>query len=114
MFEVVAGAENPRLGGKIETWHGCNIEELREFRAIEGSTEHSPSKFVVETALCSAAAIKAAKLSRGVLGAAEQSMARWHEDEAQPSRQRCASAVGGSQGNEGSGGVTAIYMLAIW
>ena len=27
-------------------------------------------------------------------------MARWHEDDAQLSRQCCASAVGGAQGNE--------------
>ena len=31
-------------------------------------------------------------------------MVRWHKDEAQLSRQRRASAVGGAQGNGGRGG----------
>ena len=31
-------------------------------------------------------------------------MVRWHEDDPELSRQRCASAVGGVQGNGGRGG----------
>ena len=54
--------------------------------------------------LWSTAAKKAEKWYRGVLEAAERFMVRWHEDEAQLSRHRRASAVGGAQGNGGRGG----------
>ena len=46
---------------------------------------------------------KAGQWYRGVLEAAERFMARWH-GEAQPSRHRRASAVGGDQENGGRGG----------
>ena len=39
-----------------------------------------------------------------ILEAAKRFMVRWHEDEAQLSRQRRASAVGGVKGNGGRGG----------
>ena len=45
--------------------------------------------------------LKAGKWYRGVLEAAERFMVRWHEDEAQLSRHRRASAVGGARGNGG-------------
>ena len=41
---------------------------------------------------------------RGILKAVERSMVRWHEAEAEMSRQRHASAVDGVQGNGGGGG----------
>ena len=47
---------------------------------------------------------KARKWYRGIIEAAERSMVRWHEAEAEMSRQRRASAVGGAQGNGGGGG----------
>ena len=80
------------------------VEDLREFRPIEGSTEHSPVVFGIETALRSTAAKEAGKWYREVLEAAEWFMVRWHEDEAQLRRQHRTSAVGGAQGNGGSGG----------
>ena len=55
--------------------------------------------FGVETALRSTAGKKAGKRYRRVLEATERFMARWHEGEAQLSRQRRAFAVGGAQGN---------------
>ena len=57
--------------------------------------------FGVETALRFTAAKKTGKWYRGVLEATERFMVRWHEDEAQLSRQRRASAVGGAKGNRG-------------
>ena len=59
--------------------------------------------FVIEAALRSTAAKKAVKWYLGVLEAAERFMVKWHEDEAQLSRQRRKSAVGGAQGNGGRG-----------
>ena len=103
MFGTVADGQNPRHGRQFKTWHRCIVGGLREFRATEGSTEYSPLVFRVEAALWSTAAKKAGKWYRGFLEAAERFMARWHEDEAQLSRQRRAFAVGGAQGNGGGG-----------
>ena len=100
----MAGAENPRPGGQFNTWHGCIAEDLREFRATERLTELAPLVFGVETALWSTAAKKAGKRYRGMLEAAERFMVKWHKGEAEMSRKRRASAVGGVQGNEGGGG----------
>ena len=69
------------------------------FRATEGSTEHSPFVFGLETAVWTLATKKAGKGYRGVLEAAERLMVSWHNDGADPSRQRHASVVGGAQGN---------------
>ena len=104
MFGTIAGGENPRPGGQVKTWHRCVVEDLREFRATEGSTELVPLVFGVETALWPTAAKKAGKWYRGILEAAERFMVRWHEAEAELSRQRRASAVGGVQGNGGRRG----------
>ena len=104
MFGTMAGGESPRPGGQFKTWHRCIVEDLREFRATEESTEHSPLAFGVETALWSTAAKKAGEWYRGVLEAAERFMVRWHEDEAQLTRQCRAFAVGGVHGNGGRGG----------
>ena len=43
--------------------------------------------------------MKAGKWYRGVLEAAERFVVKWHEDEADLSRQHRAIAVGGAQGN---------------
>ena len=60
---------------------------------------------VVETALRStAAAKKAGTWYLGVIEAAERTMARWHEHDAELSRQRGASAGGGAQENGERGG----------
>ena len=42
LFGTMAGGENLKPGGQFETWHRCVLGDLREFRAIERSTEHSP------------------------------------------------------------------------
>ena len=108
MFGTMAGGENPRSGGQFKTWHRCIVEDLREFRITEGSPEHSPLVFGVETVLWPTAVKEAGKWYRGVLEAAERFMVKWHEDEAQLRRQRRAPAVGGSQGNEERGGTGAV------
>ena len=38
----IAGGGNPRPGGQCKTWHSCEVEDLSEFRATEGSTEKFP------------------------------------------------------------------------
>ena len=58
-----------------------------------------PLVFGVETAVWTVAAKKAGKSYRGVLEAAERFMVRRHNDEADASRKRHASALGGVQGN---------------
>ena len=61
--------------------------------------------FGVEIALWStAAAKKAGKWYRGILEAAERFIVRWHEAEAEMSRQRRAAALDGAQGNGGGRG----------
>ena len=104
VFGTMAGGENPIPGGQFKTWHSCIVKDLREYRATEGSTEQFPLVFGVETALWPTAAKRAGKWYRGLLQAAERFMVRWHEDEAQLSRQRRASVMGGAQGNGGRGG----------
>ena len=81
----------------------CIVEDLREFRATEGSTELAPSVFRVETALWFTAAQKAREWFRGVLEAAERFMVSRHDAEAELSRNPRASTVGGVPGNGGGG-----------
>ena len=52
------------------------VEDLRVFRATEGSTEHCPLVFAVETAVWTVAGKKAGKWYRGVLEAADRFMVR--------------------------------------
>ena len=68
MFGSMVGGENPKPGGQCKTQHVCIVEDLREFRATEGSTKHSPLVFEVGTALWSTAAKMAGKRYPGVLG----------------------------------------------
>ena len=103
MFETMAGAENPRPGGQLRTWHRCIVEDRGESRATEGSTEHPPLLFGVETALWSTGEKQAKKWYPVVLETTERFMVRWHEDEAHLRRQGRASVFGGAQGNGGSG-----------
>ena len=42
MFGTMAGGENPRPGGQMKTWHRCTDQQLREFRATDGSTDLPP------------------------------------------------------------------------
>ena len=58
----------------------------------------------VETAVWSTEAKSTGKVYRRTLEAAERFMVRWHDNEAELSRQRRSSAVDGVQGNGGGGG----------
>ena len=51
MFETVAGGENPRPGRPEKNWAQFLVDDLRVFRATEGSTESFPLVFDVETVL---------------------------------------------------------------
>ena len=61
MLGKMTGGEGRRPGGQPKTWHRCLVEDLREFRATEGSTEHCPLVFGVETAVWTVAAKKEGK-----------------------------------------------------
>ncbi|MEP3868643.1 MAG: hypothetical protein ABJM32_09625, partial [Parasphingorhabdus sp.] len=103
MFGTIAGGGSPKPGGQPKTWPRAIAEDLRVFKATEGSTEDSPLVFGVGTALWPTAAKQTGKWYRGILEAAEQFMGRWHEAEAKLSRQRRASAAGSVRGNGGRG-----------
>ena len=51
MFGTMAGGENPGPGRPEKNWAQCLVDDLRVFRATEGSTESVPWMFVVETVL---------------------------------------------------------------
>lgn len=104
MFGTMTGGEGRRPGGQPKSWQKCLAEDLKVFRATEGSTAQVPLVFGVETAVWTVAATKVGKWYRGVLKAAEQFMVRWHKVEAELSRQRHASVAGGAQGNGKGGG----------
>ena len=63
MFETMAGGENPGPGRPEKNWAQCLliVDDLRVFRATEGSTESVPLVFGVETVLWPTAAKKGGK-----------------------------------------------------
>ena len=105
MFATLTGGEGRRPGEKPKNWHRCLVEDLRLFRATEGSTELCPLVFGVETVVWTIAAKKSGTWYQGVLHAADRFMVTWHKDETDMSKTRDASGVGGAQGNgNGKGG----------
>ena len=74
----MAGGENPGSDRPENNWGQCLVDDLRVFRATEGSTESVPLVFGVETVLWPTAAKKGGKWYRGVVEAAE-----CHDKEAQ-------------------------------
>ena len=78
------------------------------FRATEGSTQHSPLVFGVETVLWTSAANKVGKWYRGVLEAAERFMVRWHENEAKLSKKCRASVIWAASEGMGREGGTVL------
>ena len=99
MFGMLVSGENPRPGRQFKTWHRRIVEDLREFRGTKINVTLPLGVWSWDRAVghCNN------KWYPGVLEAAERFMVKWHEDEAQLSRQRRASAVGGAQGNGGRG-----------
>ncbi|CAM9337240.1 unnamed protein product, partial [Laminaria digitata] len=82
-FSTIPGGENPGPGRPENNWAQCLADDLRVFRATEGSTYSPPLVFGVETVLWPTAAKKGGKWYRGVVQAADCFMARWHRDEAE-------------------------------
>ena len=80
MFATMTGggrgeSAGDQAGSQTKTWHVCLAEGLNQevLRATEGSTAvHTPSAFVVETAVWTVATSKAGTWYRGVLEAAER------------------------------------------
>ena len=59
VFETMVGGKNPRPGGQLKTWQRCMVEDLKDFRASEGRTEHSPFVSRIDAAPWATAARKA-------------------------------------------------------
>ena len=103
MFGTMAGRENPGQGRPETNWAQCIVDDLRVFRATEGSTESVPLVFGAETVPWSTAAKKGGKWYRGVVEAADCFMTRWHRDEAESSWLRHATEDAKSD-DKGRGG----------
>ena len=106
MFGTMAGGENPGPGRPEKNLAQCLVDDLRVFRATEGSTESVPLVFGAETVLWPAAAKKGGKwYHRGVVEAAECFMTRWHRDERENSWLRHATedAKSNDKGRGGGG-----------
>ena len=80
MFGTMAGEENPAPGRPEKNWAKCLVDDLRVFRATEGSPESIPLVFGAVTVLWSTASKKGGKWYRGVAEAAECFMTRWHRN----------------------------------
>ena len=104
MFETMAGGENPGPGRPKKNWTQCLVDDLRVFRATEGSTESFASLFGINTVLWFSAAEKSGKWYRVVVEAAEYFMARWNRDEAESSWLRHAAEDAKSNVKEKAGG----------
>ena len=61
MFGTMAGGENPGPGRPEKNWAQYLVDDLRVFRATEGSTESLPLVFGVGTVLWPTAAKKGGK-----------------------------------------------------
>ena len=81
----MAGGEDPGQGRPEKDWAQCLVDDLRVFRATDGSTESVPLVLGAETVPRPTAAKKGGKWYRGVVEAAESFMTRWHRDEAESS-----------------------------
>ena len=73
MFGTMACGENPGPGRPEKIWAQCLTDDLRVFRATEGSTESVPLVFEVKTVPWPTAANKVGKWYRGVIEAANVS-----------------------------------------
>ena len=85
---------------------GPMSDDLRVFRAIEGSTESIPLVFGVETVLWPTAAKKGGEWYRGVVEAANCFMTRWQRDKAESGWLRHAAEDAKSDDKENGGGET--------
>ena len=74
----MAGGKNPGQGRREKNWAQCLVDDLRVFRATEGSTESVPLVFDVNKVLWPATAKKGGKWYRGVVEAAEYFLSLIH------------------------------------
>ena len=81
MFGMMADGENPGPCRPEKNWAQCRVDDLRVFRATEGSTESVPVVFGVETVVWPTAAKRGGKWYRGVVEAVECFMTKSHMDE---------------------------------
>ena len=101
MFGTMAGGENPRPGGQFNLANMYNISGGAQPPEDQRNT---PPWCLELRPRCGPLQPKRPESgTRGVLEAAERFVERWHEDEAQPSRQRRGNVVGGARGNRGRG-----------
>ena len=116
MFETMAGGENPGPGRPEKDWAQCLVDDLRVFRATEGSTESVPLVFGLETVLWPTATKKGGKRCRGVVEAAEYFMTRWQRHEVESSWLRYATedAKSDDKGRGGGrkGGAAVLILLS--
>ena len=90
------------------------VDDLRVFRASEGSRESVPIVFGVEMVLWPTAAKKGGKWYRGVVEAAECFMTRWHRDEAESSWLRHPTEDAKSDDKGTGGGGRAAVLILLW
>ena len=114
MFGTIAGGTNPGPGRPEKNWAQCLADDLRVFRATEGSTESSPLLFGAETVLWPRVAKKRGVWYRGVGEAADHFMARWHRAEAERSwlRHTAEDAKRGDQERGGGAGAAVLIQLS--
>ena len=105
---VRGGKPGTILGGAPTGWYKCLVGEIKDFRSRERSTERSPLQFGVETLPWVTTYSK--ECGQAVPGIAQNKkrktvlVVRWHEDMANKSTTRHASANWGVQGKVGLGG----------
>ena len=105
-FGTMAGREDPGPGRPEKNWAQCIVDDLRAFRATEGSTESAALVFGVATVLWPTAAKKGGEWYRGVVEAANCFMTRWQRDKAESGWLRHAAEDAKSDDKENGGGET--------
>ena len=103
MFGMIAGGVSPGRGRKRKNWAQCLADYISVFKATEGSTDSSPWLFGVDTVLLRAA-MKSGNWYRGLVGATDRFMTRWHRSEAEKNWLRRAP-VDAKKSNKGKPGV---------
>ena len=82
MFGMMAGGVNPRRGRPEKNWAHCLVDDIKDFKETEISTDISPLLFGAETVLWPRAGKKTGNWHRGVVYAADRLMTRWPRGEA--------------------------------
>ena len=76
MFGAMAGGVKPGRGRPEQNWAQCLVNDIRVFKATEGSTDSSLALFGVATVLWPRAAKKSGNWNRGIVDAADRFMTR--------------------------------------